>query len=119
MSVNHRVKEIRTFLGMSQSAFAENLHLSGGYISSLEKENREVNRRIIKLICATYGVNEVWLKTGTSQMFDLALDTKAERVITFFKEMSPENQELFLRLIDTILKLQNNMGADNREITTR
>lgn len=111
MSVNERIKMIRTFLGMSQTAFAENLHLSGGYISSLENGTRSVNLRAIKLICATYGVSEVWLKTGANKMYDDALvDTRLERAEALFKELYPDNQEHFLRLIKTILQIQNNIA---------
>lgn len=110
MSVNQRIKMIRTFLGMSQSVFAENLHLSGGYISSLENGNRAVNIRAIKLICATYGVNEVWLKTGANKMYDdVSVNARLERAEALFKELYPENQEHFLQLIKTILQIQNNI----------
>lgn len=100
---------VRTFLGMSQSAFAENLHLSSGYISSLENGTRAVNLRVIKLICATYGVNEVWLKTGVNKMYDGASDTRMEKAETLFKQLCPDNQEHFLQLMKIILQIQNNI----------
>lgn len=109
MSVNQRIKMVRTFLGMSQSAFAQNLHLSSGYISSLENGTRTVNLRAIKLICATYGVSEGWLKTGENKMYDDAQDTRLDKAEALFKELYPENQEHFLRLIKTILQIQNNI----------
>lgn len=107
MSINQRIKQIRKYLGLSQAKFAENLCLSGGYISGLESEKRKVNSRIIRLIGITYGVNELWLKTGDGQMYDCAANARLEQAMKIFRELGPKFQEHILQQIDNLLKLQN------------
>jgi transcriptional regulator with XRE-family HTH domain len=58
MSINLRIKQIRKTLNLSQAKFAKEISISNGYIAGIELENRKVNDRIVKLICAMYGVNE-------------------------------------------------------------
>lgn len=113
MSINLRVKEVRDFLGLSQAKFAENLHLSSGYISSLEKGNRVVNPRIIKLICTAYGINETWLKSGRDSMYDLESNVRVEQASRLFQQMYPECQEHLLQLIRSILSIQNIIEDNN------
>lgn len=107
MSVNARVKEVREFLGLSQAKFAERLHISSSYISSLENENRIVNPRIIRLICSSYGVNEMWMKTGAFSMYDQESNARVEQVIQLFKDLCPASQKHLLKLIEGLLEMQN------------
>lgn len=115
MSISLRIKQIRKYLGLSQAKFAENLCLSGGYVSGLESEKRKTNDRIIRLIGITYGVNELWLKTGEGQMYDRASNARLEQVTKLFRELRPEYQEHVLLLVDNLLSLQkaeqNNVQA--------
>ena len=73
MSTNQRIKQVRQALNLSQAKFAKAISISNGYIAGIELENRKVNDRIIKLICATFNVSENWLKNGEGDMFELSL----------------------------------------------
>lgn len=107
MSISQRIKQVRKYLGLSQAKFAENLCLSGGYISGLESEKRRTNNRIVRLIGITYGVNELWLKTGEGQMYDRGTNVRAEQAAKLFRELKPEFQEHALQQIDNLIGLQN------------
>lgn len=107
MSVSQRIKQVRKYLGLSQAKFAENLCLSGGYVSGLESEKRKTNDRIVRLIGITYGVNEIWLKTGEGQMYDRVANARSEQAMKLFRELRPEFQEHALQQIDNLLNLQN------------
>lgn len=111
MSISQRIKQVRKYLGLSQAKFAENLCLSGGYVSGLESDKRRANDRIIRLIGVTYGVNELWLKTGEGQMYDRAANARAEQAMKIFRDLRPEFQEHALQQIDNLLNLQ---GAEKR-----
>ena len=43
--------------------------MTQGYITSIERGTRDVNSRLVKLICETYSVSENWLFTGDGDMF--------------------------------------------------
>lgn len=107
MSTSQRIKQVRKHLGLSQAKFAENLCLSGGYVSGLESEKRKANDRIIRLIGITYGVNELWLKTGDGQMYDRAANARQEQALKIFRELRPVFQEYALQQIDNLLRLQS------------
>lgn len=112
MSTNQRIKQVRQALSLSQAKFAADISISNGYIAGIELENRKVNDRIIKLICATYNVNEDWLKTGKGNMFNLSPDPRTEHAMSIFKRLNPEFQNYALDQIEKLLQLQEQKGSD-------
>lgn len=83
MKINERVLLIRQTLGLSQEMFGEKIGLTKSGISNIEKGNRSVTERHIKLISSQFNVSEEWLRTGQGEMFiqtDLfSLDEYAKR----------------------------------------
>lgn len=67
--MNERIKMLRESQSLSRAAFGERLGVSGDVINNLERGRVEPKDHIIKLICAEYSVNEVWLRTGTGEMY--------------------------------------------------
>lgn len=106
MSINQRVKEVRQKLGLSQAKFAQAISISNGYIAGIELGNRNVNDRIVKLICVTFNVRDEWLKTGNGNMFIEQPNQLTELAIATFKELKPEYQEYILKQIDQLLDIQ-------------
>lgn len=113
MTINQRIKEIRQNLNLSQAKFANAISISNGYIASIELGNRNVNDRLIKLISATFNVNENWLKNGQGNMFNEQPNQTIKLAADTFKELRPEYQEYILKQIDLLLEIQNK-EADNR-----
>lgn len=74
MSVNQRIKQVRQALNLSQAKFAKEISISNGYIAGIELEKRNVNDRLIKLVCITFNVSEHWLRTGNGDMFEEQLN---------------------------------------------
>ncbi|GLC88752.1 helix-turn-helix domain-containing protein [Lysinibacillus piscis] len=107
ITINQRVKQIRTALNLSQAKFATAISISNSHIAGIELEHRKVNDRIIRLICITFNVNENWLKSGEGDMFKNPADTKFEMAMNVFKELNPDYQEFVLKQIDELLKIQN------------
>lgn len=107
MSVNQRIKQIRQELNLSQAKFAKAISISNGYIAGIELENRNVNDRIIKLICITFNVREQWLKSGEGSMFEEQPNRFSELASSTFKELKPEYQDYVLKQIDQLLEMQN------------
>ena len=107
MTVNERIKEIRTFFNKSQREFAKEVYVSNGYLSEIETGNKEVNNRLVHLISTTFSVNKHWLLTGEGRMFNSTSEEKLERITSLFNELYPEYQDFVLRQIDELIALQN------------
>ena len=107
MTVNKRVRQIRQALSMSQADFSKAICVSTGYTAEIENEHRKANDRIIRLICLTFGVNEIWLKTGEGEMFRCSPVEKRERILSLFNELNTDFQDYALTVIDRLLQLQN------------
>ena len=46
MTINERVKELRSFLKMNQSTFGEKIGIAQTYLSQIEKGDRDVTDKI-------------------------------------------------------------------------
>jgi len=98
--INHRVVELRKIIGYTQKKFAEPLKLSCSFQGQIEKNHRKINDRLIKIICLTYSVNEIWLKTGVGEMFDTGKDPRLERIIRNFNKLDPPLQNYVMDYLD-------------------
>lgn len=67
--MNDRIKRVRANAKLTQTEFADKLGLTKNYISLVENGNREPSDRTINDICEKFGVNPVWLRTGTEEPF--------------------------------------------------
>ena len=105
MTLNERIKHLRTTLQMSQAEFAKAIFISNGYIAELEKANRNVNDRIIHLISLTFGVNEAWLKNGQGNMFFTTPSEKLQRLTSLFNELPPKFQDYVMVQIEQLLAI--------------
>ncbi len=68
--MNTRLKELRKNLGLTQKEFGEKMGMQQQAIAMIENGRRSLNERQIKAICAVYGANENWIKTGEGEMFE-------------------------------------------------
>ena len=107
MTINERIRQLRETLKMSQTDFSKAICVSIGYTAGIENGHKMANDRIIRLICLTFGVNEIWLKTGKGEMFHSSPIAKKERILALFNELTPQFQNYALTVIDHLLKLQN------------
>lgn len=105
MTVNERIKHLRTTLQMSQAAFAKAILISNGYIAELESANRKVNDRITHLISLTFGVNETWLKNGKGNMFYTTPSEKLQRLTNLFNDLPPRFQDYVMVQIEQLIKV--------------
>ena len=108
-SVNERLRQARLALKLSQKSFSQGIFLkSSGYIGDIETYKREVNERIMALVCGVYGVNKVWLKTGKGEMFSgKKIDTQLEQMIILFNQLNPHFKSYVVTQIKKLIKLQD------------
>lgn len=107
MSVNQRIKQVRQKIKLSQAKFAKAISISNGYLAGIELEKRNVNERLIKLVCNTFKVSENWLKTGDGEMFTNEPNNLLEIAFATFKELKPLYQEYILKQINQLIDIQN------------
>jgi DNA-binding XRE family transcriptional regulator len=111
VSVNHRIKQVREELHLSQMKFSKVISLSSGYLAGMEVEKRKVNDRIIKLVCASVGVSEKWLRNGEGEMFDHDPEKEFTTLISLYKILQPKYKNYILKQIELLLDLQDDAGG--------
>lgn len=106
MSVNQRIRQVRQELKLSQAKFAEKISISSGYLAGIEVEKRNVNDRLIRLVCITFHVSEDWLRTGEGEMFEEPTEPAYELAYATFKQLKPSFQKYVLDQINQLLEIQ-------------
>lgn len=67
-TIGERIKEVRKYKELTQQKFADILNLKRNTVGGYEIGTVTPSDRTISDICATFGVNEIWLRTGTGDM---------------------------------------------------
>jgi transcriptional regulator with XRE-family HTH domain len=109
--INKRISEVRKALGMRQDEFAEAIKVSRSYIGALETSQREINDRIIELVCMNCGVNEKWLREGSGKMFKDKHNPRLDRVMRNFEKLDDYLQEFIIKQLDILLEAQEQNKA--------
>jgi transcriptional regulator with XRE-family HTH domain len=106
--ISRRLLELRHTLCLTQKDFGEKIHISRGYVTSLEKCRQPLNDRIIKLIADTYGVNSEWIKTGRGEMFLDPQNARLLDIIAIFNQLNPDFQNFIVNQLKCLLKMNDN-----------
>jgi len=116
--MKERLKELRKRLGLTQGEFGERLGVSDVAISYMESGKTAINRKNLYLICATFDVNEDWLRDGTGEIFKEGV--KKDDLLAILGEniagMSKIAQEM---LVEYSIKLLADEGALEAAILSR
>jgi DNA-binding XRE family transcriptional regulator len=107
--MHNRLKVIRKALRLNQKCFAEQIGLNQNSLSMIEKNHTPVTEKNVKLVCATFNVNEQWLRTGHGEMFCSSPYEKKLRDICV--NLTLENQESLLLIAQELLKIQSRVHA--------
>lgn len=117
--INIRFKEMRKKLNLSQIQLGNSLGLSSSGISNIENGTRNVTDKHIKLLVATFNINEEWLKNGTGAMQlptdasileelvnEYHMTDKQKRILSAFVNMDDTKREViaeaFFAFIDSL-----------------
>lgn len=94
--MNNRIREVREHFKLTQTEFGERLGVSRDVIGNIEYnrlKNPKQKEPIIKLICSTFGVNELWLRSGEGEMFQAM--TEDEELAAYIDEVMNDEQASF------------------------
>jgi len=105
MIPSDRIRLVRKTLGINQGEFARRIGLTQTSLSMIEKGKAALTEKNIKLICATFGVDEGWLRTGKGEMFG-SMSPYEKELLAVFGKLSPDTQEFILEMAQNLLKRQ-------------
>ena len=67
-SMRDRIKQLRKAQGLNQTEFGDKLGVSKDVVYNIESGRVNPTEMQIRLICRTFPVSEVWLRTGEGEM---------------------------------------------------
>ncbi len=67
--INNRIDLLIKDLGITKTRFAESLHVSSQFISSLCSGAKQPSERTISDICREFNVSLDWLQSGNGEMY--------------------------------------------------
>lgn len=101
--LNSRIKQVRKALGMSQDEFGNGIGLGRGAITNIELNKTNPKPLVVQLICKTYNVNEMWLRTGEGEMF--VQRTRSQEIVDFMGELVQTDNEFKRRFVAALARL--------------
>lgn len=108
-----RIKQIREALNLTQVEFGNRLGVKGNTITNYESGLRTPSNSVILSICREFNVNEEWLRTGKSEMFNRHLDETTTYIEGLLTDI--ENNP-FYDLIVAIMKTYSSSGEKEKDI---
>ena len=102
-----RIRKVRKALNLSQKEFGKKLGYTQTHLSMIEVGQSGIVDKNVKLICATFNINEHWLRTGEGEMFCASPHEREFREI--FSSLKPETQKCLLLIARELLSVQQNL----------
>ena len=117
------LKELRKALGLTQSEFAEKIAMAQQGVSMAENGTRPLTDRQVVTICAVFGVDEHWLRTGEGDMFPPlpAEDDELIELMGMFAsdDVDPERKRAIISYCRLVLRLPDYALEPTREYFER
>lgn len=105
MNTLDRIRIVRKSVGLNQAEFARRIGLTQTSLSMIERDKAVLTAKNIKLICATYAVDEGWLRTGKGDMFG-SMSPYEKELLAVFGRLTSETQGFILEMAQNLLKRQ-------------
>ena len=105
MNILDRIRQVRKALGLKQGEFADRIGLTQTALSMIELEKVALTEKNIKLICATFAVNENWLRTGDGKMFN-SMSPYEKELLSVYERLTEDTQEFILDMARNLLQRQ-------------
>lgn len=99
--MHSRIKAVRKFLGLSQSAFGAVFGASRDMINNIENGRAAISDMALLAICREFNVDEIWLRTGEGEMF-LPL-SRDDEIAAYIAKVLSDKGAVFQRKLLLIL----------------
>lgn len=101
--MNERLRELRTYLGLSQESFGETVGVTKAAISRIESGVNSLSDRMILSIVTQHNVSENWLRTGAGDMFNSM--SEDEELDLYIGRISGSDDNFKKNLLKALCKL--------------
>lgn len=101
MTINERVKVIRTSAGLTLDKFGERVGVKKSALSLIESGKNNVTDQMFKSICREFNVSENWLRTGSGEMY--VPQTRNQEIMAFANQVMADEDESFRKRFVTAL----------------
>ena len=106
--MHERIKELRKHLGLTQAEFGDKISMRQTGVAWLESGERKITDRVITTICAVFGVDEIWLRTGEGEMFRKL--SRDEQIAAFVGKALADDSGDFRSQLISILAALDDVG---------
>ena len=123
--MKERLKKLRSALNLNQQQFSSAINISRSAVAGYETGTINIPDRTIVDICRVFNVNELWLRTGTGEMFrqetnvDVELahqvgrliksdDDFTKRLVLEYLKLPPELKTAFEEFVDKLYQERKN-----------
>ena len=83
--MNHRIRELRKALKLTQVQLGDILHIQGSAVSKIESGENSLTDANLAAIYRVLNVNPLWLETGEGEMF--VEPTREEEISSFLADV--------------------------------
>lgn len=115
-TINDRIKEIRRNNKLNQKQFAQILGISQTHISKIESNKDMPSKKLQKLICIEFNINEHWLETGegsinqTKLNEDIIVNESIIKTKNYLQNASKSEKILYANLLSELPKLLSKLN---------
>lgn len=103
-TIGDRISAVIKHSGLTKTKFAEQLHLSQQFISSICSGAKQPSDRTIADICREFNVSEAWLRDGVGEMF--VTRTMNQELAVMVNDLMTESDESYRkRFVAALLEL--------------
>lgn len=124
--LKERIREIRKALKLTQVEFGKKIGVKGNTVTNYETGLRNPTDAVLLSICREFNVNEMWLRTGEGDMFQIPDDEDAALIsevlenpddkfyqmllnmVRTYKQLSPESKKVAEDFIDQLFENSKN-----------
>lgn len=100
--MNERIKALRKELKLTQQEFADQIRIKRNTVATYEMGRSIPSDSAIALICKTFNVNEVWLRTGEGEMFEEL--PEEDEVAAYVSDLLEDDENPLYDIIKGIMK---------------
>ena len=100
--MNERIKALRKELKLTQQEFADQIRIKRNTVATYEMGRSIPSDSAIALICKTFNVNEVWLRSGEGEMFEEL--PEEDEVAAYVSDLLEDDENPLYDIIKGIMK---------------
>lgn len=117
--MKERLKKLRSALNLNQQQFSSAINISRSAVAGYETGTINIPDRTIVDICRVFNVNELWLRTGSGEMFRQETNVEVElahqvglliksdddftkRLVLEYLKLPPELKTAFEEFVDKL-----------------